>query len=194
MGDGRNWARVKRQSAARHIDLLLRRQGGQCHWCKRPIISLRALPGPEVRRNGETVWWDNQRGAIKSRLFATVDHVRPLSESGPYGGDGINHLENLVAACRPCNGKRSAKPKTAFRECWRCGARIHAANVCRRCSEEVHQELAGALAGEVGPLTSRTRPLGARAADRSLAAYGRSRRVARATHPDGGDPNPDYVD
>lgn len=85
----------KRKSKAKHkyrpewMPLLLKRQAGLCFYCKRRISA-----GNEAQRNGAR--------------RATIDHVKPVSQQG------YNKLENLVAACTPCNAKKGSMDASTF--------------------------------------------------------------------------------
>lgn len=72
---------------------LYRKQGGKCHWCKR-----------QMKLNTET-----KPGAPPDPLMCTFDHI----EDRWSDARGLNTNRN-VAACRECNGKRSAERERAI--------------------------------------------------------------------------------
>lgn len=61
------------------------RQGGLCHWCKRPMII-------KTQENAAEVW--------DHPLMCTADHVLWRAHGGK------TTLDNIVAACRECNNSR----------------------------------------------------------------------------------------
>lgn len=78
---------------------IARRDGGwKCHYCGRELITDREL---YVR------YQDNPQSEEFGRL-AVVDHVVPKSKGG---SDSLN---NLVLACRTCNGKKGTKDRDEF--------------------------------------------------------------------------------
>ncbi len=91
----------KRKSEAKHkyrpewMPELLKRQQGLCFYCKHPI-------GVGIKK---------ERG---HKRRATLDHVKPVSQQG------YNKLENLVAACSPCNSRKGSMEASCFiRLLWR---------------------------------------------------------------------------
>jgi 5-methylcytosine-specific restriction endonuclease McrA len=67
----------------------------KCGYCSRQIVWKQLLTSRQLKR-------------LKEPLFATIEHVVPLSQGGG------NLLSNLMGACEPCNNERSVrtpKPK-----------------------------------------------------------------------------------
>lgn len=96
-------AHAIRKSARRRICGLFHAQNGLCHWCMRPCL----LKDARHRHA------DN---------YATVDHVKPLSDSRV----DANRPGNLVMSCQKCNSVRSntagpPKFKTRSKVCPKCG-------------------------------------------------------------------------
>lgn len=74
-----------------------------CGYCGAPVVWLELLP-PGVRILKKTpteVVWRN-RGRTFTMMPATVEHIRPLSKGGG------NFIENLMAACQPCNHEQGS--------------------------------------------------------------------------------------
>ena len=67
---------------------LFHREGGRCHWCRRPV----RLDWPG-RTNGNVRTPDDG---------VTIDHIVPFSDGGTYSGN------NTVCACYLCNNARLA--------------------------------------------------------------------------------------
>lgn len=59
------------------------RQGGKCHWCKRPMI-----------------WSKRKDDARQSPELATFEHLKERALGGS------NHFSNLALACYRCNNER----------------------------------------------------------------------------------------
>lgn len=68
-----------RRSGAPSLQRVIEAYGLECHWCQRPC-------DPELSCNAD--------------LFPTRDHVVRLADGGS------NKMDNIVIACRKCNGSR----------------------------------------------------------------------------------------
>lgn len=98
---GRTYFDSLRRRARERAPAVLKKHGTQCWWCKAPLISIQSLrPEQIVRITGRHVWW-RKNGTVRVDLFATLDHVVPLSEGG------TNRFANLVPACSKCNNSRN---------------------------------------------------------------------------------------
>lgn len=133
----RSWLSNVRRRARRRLPALLETQGGRCFWCHEVLRTEGIDMGSRASR----------------RLMATVDHLRPLRDSGPETGDDPNDPANLVAACENCNARRDAfkTSRTApDRPCaGGCGKMVRRP-ACGACNRDVWWALEGALPGEVG--------------------------------------------
>lgn len=80
-----------RRDRRRRADLF-QKQGGKCHWCRKPMEmnQLRLTPAGRLKENP----W-----------FASFEHVKPKSMGG------LNVLRNIVLAHAYCNQKRHI-------DCW----------------------------------------------------------------------------
>lgn len=87
------------------INKLMKRDGAFCNWCAEPVVRFRDVQWQyaAVIKNDKAVW--TQKGIDCAVRYATVDHVKPISE----GGD-IKSMENLVIACPKCNRDRTEAP------------------------------------------------------------------------------------
>lgn len=67
-----------------------------------------------LRIDADRVYWRDEHGNDWAALYATIDHVIPLSEYPP--GPPFKHRYppshplNLVASCAPCNRRRGLDP------------------------------------------------------------------------------------
>ena len=85
-------------SRSERLAAILRRDGFECVWCRRPF----ALP-------------DDDPGS-RARLRATTDHLIPKLKGGP------SWIENEVAACSRCNRSRGhLSPANWLEHCERLG-------------------------------------------------------------------------
>jgi hypothetical protein len=90
--------RVKALNRPHRLAEILRRDGPECVWCRRPLV------GPHDARPG--------RAAVR----ATTDHLIPKLKGGP------SWIENEVAACARCNRARGHQSPAAWlEECERLG-------------------------------------------------------------------------
>lgn len=110
----------QRQKARKHILHLLTQQGGTCHWCPKPLACWQSPP-PNVIHRSDTTVVCSLPGGEKTYWWASIDHVKPLSEGGS------NKIDNLVAACKPCNSSRSTVKVIPL---WQ------GAEKCRKCGKE----------------------------------------------------------
>jgi hypothetical protein len=72
---------------------LFHREGGRCHWCRRP-----------VRLN----WPGRENGVQPPDNGVTIDHIVPFSEGGTYSDN------NTVCSCYLCNNARLALSPSEF--------------------------------------------------------------------------------
>jgi hypothetical protein len=90
--------RARALSRSERLAAILRRDGFECVWCRRPLIG---PVGPPRRRAG---------------LQATTDHLIPKLKGGP------SWIENEVAACSRCNRSRGHRsPAVWLEDCERLG-------------------------------------------------------------------------
>lgn len=90
--------RARALSRSERLGAILRRDGFECVWCRRPL----AVPGDPERS--------------RARLQATTDHLIPKLKGGP------SWIENEVAACSRCNRSRGHRsPATWLEDCERLG-------------------------------------------------------------------------
>lgn len=144
----------QRRRAREWASVILEKHGAQCWWCGAPLVSIQALHSELiVRITGRHVWW-YKNGTIRQDLFATLDHVVPLSEGG------TNRLANLVPACSKCNNSRNKAqlcnaPIEADQKriCPKCGrpkpAKRKHCRICRQGYECFHDKHART---QLGPL------------------------------------------
>lgn len=112
-----------RKSARRQLSRLTAKAGGKCHWCRRDIICIQDIP--EARRDrisAQYVFYRDEDNEPVFGLFATVDHITPLSKGGR------NHRANLVVSCQKCNQKRSKQ------------LRMPGNLLCRSCGKQKNQK------------------------------------------------------
>lgn len=87
----------------KRLDRVLARDGYECHWCRCPLIRP-SMKLSIIRRNGDWAYWTDGDTERKG-WWATVDHLTPVC----IGGQST--MENMVAACGPCNRRRGAVNK-----------------------------------------------------------------------------------
>lgn len=118
------------------LGTLLAMNDGKCNWCGRSLVHLKALPPQNVvATDGDWVLFvaDN---ILYRRMVATVDHINPIERGG------TSDIDNIVPACRPCNGHRQRNiyrgvlsySKTCPGAGKGCGQQLKAnKSHCRRC-------------------------------------------------------------
>lgn len=113
-----------RKEAAEIMRPTMLRPDNICHWCRKPVRSLRSI-NPEQLISIESGFVTfNENGARQRVRVATIDHLLSFEQ---LGVECINDPQNLVVACRQCNGSRhkakSAVPRGCLQSphCFRCG-------------------------------------------------------------------------
>lgn len=81
------------------LPLLLSRTNGKCQWCGDPLVLARELPPNACKCLGYVSWTD-AAGVRHRALYATVDHLKRITDGG------TNDIYNLVPACHYCNCAR----------------------------------------------------------------------------------------
>jgi hypothetical protein len=97
----RNRAQLKRVRARVKLPQIVESQNGRCYHCQKPIVVVRSIP--EHLRDEVVyphIYFRDEDGDYLFALFATIDHIKPLS------ANGNNHPSNLVASCAVCNQRR----------------------------------------------------------------------------------------
>lgn len=90
-----------REKARKKMPILLKQQDHKCKYCNREIFPMWLFP--EAKQNGEyAVYFNKETNEEKKVLYATIDHIVPLS----YNMKNPNSLSNLVASCMKCNQAR----------------------------------------------------------------------------------------
>ncbi len=138
-----------RSQARKRLPKLLEEQNHKCKWCGKEIvqtISINGRVGPWIViykgenklaiKSPNTVLFEYNQKIIRMP-WATIDHIKPLSEGGK------NEKCNLCAACTSCNNERSRISPTKSIVCF-CGKkkarRRH--EKCNSCKEvEIHSWL-----------------------------------------------------
>lgn len=96
-----------RKQANNKLLRVLRRLGSECFWCGRALVALRSIPQQWILKlTYAMVTWKGERGDVQHRHIATADHLVELRNGGK------SNIENLVPACRPCNGRRAENAST----------------------------------------------------------------------------------
>lgn len=141
--------RRKKSLAQAVLPELLQTQCGRCHWCGIEIWFRQALGHLEEvsTKLTRTALWAMGR----KFSFATVDHVIPKAVGG------TNKIDNLVAACGPCNHYRCIRQqdfnKKMERTCKGCGEAYDRRssgsclfNYCLWCKQKIRKQWRDKLA------------------------------------------------
>lgn len=106
MSGRRRHAQSCRVSARKNLPKIVAEQDDKCHYCGRFVVAIRSIPDYlRDEKNGPHIYFRSLEGDLLFALFATIDHVTPLSKNGS------NRRENLVASCFRCNQKRRPEAK-----------------------------------------------------------------------------------
>lgn len=91
-----------KKAARRKLGRLLANQDGKCHWCQCPLVVRKYFPQSRIVRAHKdwVIWRHDTDGELKS-WWASADHVVPINAGGS------SQIDNLVAACQPCNRRRN---------------------------------------------------------------------------------------
>lgn len=102
---------LERAAAREHLDYLMTRDDGRCHWCNAAVIRMKTIP---VSRRLSCVRgklrYVTEAGTVASDLIATVDHLQRRAD----GGSSCS--ANLVLSCLPCNWARDREARGAKRK------------------------------------------------------------------------------
>lgn len=88
---------ASRRRHHRQVELLWKRQDGNCYWCANPMIA--AIESP-------------QRGVKHPPNEATIDHLEDRFNSNRGLFTGTNERRRVLA-CRQCNEDRGRQSQTA---------------------------------------------------------------------------------
>ena len=100
-----NQRRNIQKRGRRKLGKLLARQDYKCHWCEKPLVRYSTFnQSVIIQKAKDWITWEDEIGDKYKSWWATTDHLIPVRENGE------STMENMVAACGPCNRRRTACP------------------------------------------------------------------------------------